>query len=42
MRLFTLPENVDAEKVGAKMANGVLELSLPKNKAAQPIEVKIS
>ena len=42
LRSFTLPDNVDAEKIEAKMANGVLELSLPKNQKAQPIEVKIS
>ena len=28
-RAFTLPENVDAEKVGASFENGMLELTLP-------------
>jgi HSP20 family protein len=43
-RSFTLPEHVDKEKVDAKYANGVLELSLrktgePKKKSKQ-IEIK--
>ena len=42
LRAFTLPEGIDAGGVEAKMANGVLSVGLPKNKAAQPIEVKIS
>jgi HSP20 family protein len=43
-RSFTLPEGVDADKIGAAFANGVLTLTLPKAAAAMPpaktIEVK--
>jgi HSP20 family protein len=44
MRAFTLPDNVDAAKLEAKYANGVLEVHLPKNAKAQikPVEIKIS
>ena len=30
-RSFTLPENVDAEKINAKYNNGILELMVPKD-----------
>lgn len=44
MRTFTLPDNVDAAKLEAKYANGVLEVHLPKNEKAKtkPVEIKIS
>jgi HSP20 family protein len=42
VRVISLPDDVDAEGIKAKVANGVLELELPKNKKALPIEVKIS
>jgi len=43
-RSFTLPEDVDAEKIEAHFKNGVLQVSLPKKPEAAPktIEVKIS
>jgi HSP20 family protein len=43
-RSFSLPRSVDAEKVKAEFANGVLIVSLPKAEAAKPrkIEVKVS
>jgi HSP20 family protein len=40
-RSFALPDDVDAEKVEAKAANGVLEISLPKNRKALPVEIKV-
>jgi HSP20 family protein len=30
-RSFTLPENVDASKIGAKYESGILEISIPKD-----------
>ncbi|HZP10878.1 MAG TPA: Hsp20/alpha crystallin family protein [Nevskiaceae bacterium] len=42
-RRFTLSTDLDAEKIEAKLANGVLMLRIPKTQAAQPrqIEVKV-
>ena len=31
VRSFSLPENVDAEKINAKYNNGILELTIPKD-----------
>jgi len=43
-RSFTLPENVDQEKINANIKNGVLEILIPKKeiqkKTAKKIEVK--
>ena len=44
-RTFTLPEHVDAEKIGAAYDNGVMTLTLPKREEAKPKparEIKIS
>ena len=43
-RSFTLPRSVDAGKVKAEFANGVLTVTLPKAEAAKPrrIEVQVS
>jgi len=41
-RSFRIPENVDAEKIGATFKNGILTLSLPKTKESQQNEKKIS
>lgn len=38
---FSLPSSVDAEKVEAHYEDGVLELYLPKVKAAQPRQIEI-
>ena len=42
-RSFTLPENVDIEKIDASFKDGLLNLVIPKVEAAQPksVEVKI-
>lgn len=43
VRSFSLPEEVDAEKISAAYKNGVLELSIPKvePKKARTIDVKV-
>ena len=40
-RSFTLPSEVNTEKVEASMANGILTLMLPKSEAAQPKQITI-
>jgi HSP20 family protein len=44
MRSFTIPQQIDAEKVRAETKNGVLNLFLPKKAEAKPkqISVKVS
>lgn len=41
MRTFTLPANIDAEKVEAKFENGVLNISVAKTEAARTRQVNI-
>ena len=41
-RSFTLPSEVDAEKIKAGLENGVLTLTLPKVKAATPQAIEIA
>jgi HSP20 family molecular chaperone IbpA len=43
-RTFVVPHGVEADKIGAKLQNGVLHLTLPKPAALRPrqIEVKAS
>ncbi len=40
-RTLRLPKDIDAEKVDAKIKNGILFLSLPKVASARPKEIKI-
>ncbi|MDX8403344.1 MAG: Hsp20/alpha crystallin family protein [Mariprofundaceae bacterium] len=40
-RSFSLPRNVDAEKVSATMKDGVLEVKLPKRESAKPKAITI-
>ena len=40
-RSFVLPKDVDAEKISAKFANGLLVLTLPKLEKAQPRKIAI-
>jgi len=40
-RSFSLPSNVDADKVNATMKNGVLEVRLPKRESAKPKAIAI-
>ncbi len=43
-RVFTLSKELDAEKIAAELANGVLKLRIPKAEHAQPrkIAIKVS
>lgn len=41
-RSFTLPYDVDAEKVEASLKNGLLNLILPKSEAAKPKQITIN
>ena len=41
LRRFTLPENVQAGEIRARHANGVLELTLPKQARVEPKRVAI-
>jgi HSP20 family protein len=41
-RSFTLPTNVDAEKINAVYRNGVLLLTLPKREEAKPRAINIT
>lgn len=40
-RVITLPADVDAEKVDAKLHNGVLTIALPKAVAARPHKIEV-
>lgn len=41
-RSFTLPADVDSEKVKATLENGILSLTLPKSEAAKPKQIQIA
>ena len=41
LRAFTLPANVDPEKITAGFANGLLEVHLPKKEGAKPRSIKV-
>lgn len=40
-RNFSLPENIDLEKIGASYENGILEVTLPKKEPEKPKEVEV-
>jgi len=40
-RSFSLPTNIDAEKVAAEMKDGVLHVRLPKRESAKPKAIEI-
>jgi len=41
-RSFSLPRNVDADKVEATMKDGILKVTLPKRESAKPKEIAIN
>ena len=41
-RRFILPDTVDSDRVEARESNGVLEITIPKQAAAQPKRIKIA
>ena len=42
VRSFTLPNNVDREKIRASFSDGVLDIEIPKSEEARPRQIKIS
>lgn len=42
VRSFTLPNNVDREKIRANFTDGILEIEIPKSEEARPRQIKIS
>lgn len=40
-RRFTLPDTADAEKISARVVNGVLEVSIPKQEPARPRKIAV-
>lgn len=41
LRRFTLPDNALAEQIQARHVNGVLEITIPKRRAAEPKRVQV-
>jgi HSP20 family protein len=41
-RVFTLSKELDAEKISAELANGVLKLRIPKAEHAQPRRIPVN
>lgn len=41
LRSFTIPTNVDHEKIAASMSNGILTVELPKREETKPKAIKI-
>ena len=39
-RTFTLPDTVDATKIGANYENGILNISIPKKEEAKPVPAR--
>jgi len=42
MRSFTLPSTVDEKKVGAKLSDGVLHITLDKREESKPRKIEVS
>lgn len=40
-RSFRYPDNIDAEKIDARMSNGVLRVTLPKSEKAKPKKIAV-
>jgi HSP20 family protein len=41
-RVFALPKSVDAERIEARLQDGVLQIALPKKEAVKPRQIKLS
>ncbi|MEO1785306.1 Hsp20/alpha crystallin family protein [Thermodesulfobium sp. 4217-1] len=41
-RSFSLPDNVERDKIGAKYENGLLKITLPKKPESQPKEIPVN
>ncbi len=41
MRRFTLPDNVQTDRIAAKFAHGVLEITIPKQPQAEPKRIAV-
>ena len=41
-RAFTLPDNVDAERIGGSFKDGVLEIRVPKAEQAKPRKIEVN
>ena len=42
LRRFTLSSDIDADKISAKVTNGVLELQLPKSERVKPRRINVT
>lgn len=42
LRSFTVPPNIQAEKITANFANGLLEVHLPKKEGTKPLSIKVN
>jgi HSP20 family protein len=42
LRSFTVPPNIQAEKITAIFANGLLEVHLPKKEETKPLSIKVN
>src|ERR1700693_3685097 len=42
IRSFTLPNNVDRERIKASFENGLLQIEMPKREEAKPRQIKIT
>ena len=41
LRTFVVPNGIDADKISAELANGVLRLTLPKSAALKPRQIAV-
>ncbi len=41
-RVIALPRDIDADKIDAKMVNGMLTITIPKSEAAKPRQISVN